>query len=229
MADGPSLRFTVPGMSDYILRQGDPPRTVTARPSDAARAEARTALRTVIGDGRSRWRSSILVVEDESLIADAVAARLRSEGYDVGSRRDGPRGVALCDQLEPDLVMLDLMLPGLDGLEVCRRIQQDRHVPVLMLTARDDETDLVVGLAVGADDYLTKPFSMRELVARVQAAAAPRRCLDRPAHRPVLIHGSAPSRSTWRPAASAGATRRSTSRRPSSICSCACSIDRAVC
>jgi DNA-binding response OmpR family regulator len=70
---------------------------------------------------------------------------------------------------EPDLVILDLMLPGLDGLEVCRRIQKDRHLPVLMLTARDDETDLVIGLAVGADDYLTKPFSMRELVARVQA------------------------------------------------------------
>src|SRR6478735_862588 len=111
----------------------------------------------------------ILVVEDEPLIADAVAARLRSEGYDVSIAADGPTGVAMCDSLEPDLVVLDLMLPGLDGLEVCRRIQQARHVPVLMLTARDDETDLVVGLAIGADDYLTKPFSMRELVARVQA------------------------------------------------------------
>ncbi len=111
----------------------------------------------------------ILVVEDESLIADAVAARLGNEGYDVSIADDGPSGVSRCAELAPDLVVLDLMLPGLDGLEVCRRIQRDRHVPVLMLTARDDETDLVVGLAVGADDYLTKPFSMRELVARVQA------------------------------------------------------------
>ena len=111
----------------------------------------------------------ILVVEDEALIADAVAARLRSEGYEAQQAADGPTGVDHARRWEPDLVILDLMLPGLDGLEVCRQIQKDRHVPVLMLTARDDETDLVIGLAVGADDYLTKPFSMRELVARVQA------------------------------------------------------------
>ena len=111
----------------------------------------------------------ILVVEDEALIADAIAARLRSEGMEVTVAGDGPTGVAHAGRFEPDLVILDLMLPGMDGLEVCRQIQKDRHVPVLMLTARDDETDLVVGLAVGADDYMTKPFSMRELVARVQA------------------------------------------------------------
>ena len=111
----------------------------------------------------------ILVVEDEALIADAIAARLRSEGHEVRVASDGPSGVAYAERFEPDLVILDLMLPGLDGLEVCRQIQRERHVPVLMLTARDDETDLVIGLAVGADDYLTKPFSMRELVARVQA------------------------------------------------------------
>ena len=111
----------------------------------------------------------ILVVEDEALIADAIAARLRNEGFEVQLAADGPSGVSYAERFEPDLVILDLMLPGLDGLEVCRRIQRDRHVPVLMLTARDDETDLVVGLAVGADDYLTKPFSMRELVARTQA------------------------------------------------------------
>ncbi|MEO6628505.1 MAG: response regulator transcription factor [Aquihabitans sp.] len=111
----------------------------------------------------------ILVVEDEALIADAVAARLRSEGHEVRLAADGPSGVEQARRWEPDLVILDLMLPGLDGLEVCRLIQRDRHVPVMMLTARDDETDLVIGLAVGADDYLTKPFSMRELVARVQA------------------------------------------------------------
>ena len=111
----------------------------------------------------------VLVVEDEAPIADAIAARLRSEGHEVQLAADGPAGVAHAQRWQPDLVILDLMLPGLDGLEVCRQIQRHRHVPVLMLTARDDETDLVIGLAVGADDYLTKPFSMRELVARVQA------------------------------------------------------------
>ena len=82
---------------------------------------------------------------------------------------DGPAGVELCERTRPDLVVLDLMLPGLDGLEVCRRIQRQRSIPVLMLTARDSETDLVIGLGVGADDYMTKPFSARELVARVGA------------------------------------------------------------
>jgi DNA-binding response OmpR family regulator len=112
---------------------------------------------------------TIVVVEDEPPIADAVATRLRSEGFEVSIAADGPAGVALCDRLCPDLVVLDLMLPGLDGLDVCRAIQRDRQIPVLMLTARDSETDLVVGLEVGADDYLTKPFSSRELVARVHA------------------------------------------------------------
>jgi DNA-binding response OmpR family regulator len=112
---------------------------------------------------------TIVVVEDEPPIADAVATRLRSEGFEVTIAADGPTGVALCDRVRPDLVVLDLMLPGLDGLDVCRAIQRDRPVPVLMLTARDSETDLVVGLEVGADDYLTKPFSSRELVARVHA------------------------------------------------------------
>lgn len=112
---------------------------------------------------------TILVIEDEATIAQAVAARLRSEGYGVETAGDGLSGIAACERLRPDLVVLDLMLPGLDGLEVCKRIQHDRPVPVLMLTARDSETDLVVGLAVGADDYLTKPFSARELTARVHA------------------------------------------------------------
>jgi DNA-binding response OmpR family regulator len=112
---------------------------------------------------------TIVVIEDEASIASAVAARLRSEGFAVEIATDGPDGVEVCERVGPDLVVLDLMLPGLDGLEVCRRIQHERPVPVLMLTARDSETDMVVGLAVGADDYLTKPFSPRELVARVHA------------------------------------------------------------
>jgi DNA-binding response OmpR family regulator len=111
----------------------------------------------------------IAVVEDEATIAAAVAARLRSEGFDVEIARDGVAAVDLCRAYRPDLVVLDLMLPGVDGLEVCRRIQRDRQIPVLMLTARDSEADLEVGLGVGADDYMTKPFSPRELVARVRA------------------------------------------------------------
>ena len=109
-----------------------------------------------------------MVVEDEDDIASAVVARLQSEGHQVQSVGDGLAAVELIARVRPDLVILDLMLPGLDGLEVCRRIQQDHAIPVLMLTAKDEETDLLVGLAVGADDYMTKPFSMRELTARVQ-------------------------------------------------------------
>ena len=112
---------------------------------------------------------TVVVIEDEASIASAVAARLRSEGFKVEIAGDGPAGVALCRDLRPDLVILDLMLPGLDGLEVCRQVQKERPVPVLMLTARDSETDMLVGLAVGADDYMSKPFSPRELVARVHA------------------------------------------------------------
>jgi DNA-binding response OmpR family regulator len=109
----------------------------------------------------------VLVVEDERTIAESVAARLRAEGFTVEVAADGPSGVAAARANPPDLIVLDVMLPGFDGLEVCRRVQAERPVPVLMLTARDDETDLLVGLAVGADDYLTKPFSIRELAARV--------------------------------------------------------------
>ncbi|MEH1130491.1 response regulator transcription factor [Micromonospora sp. CPCC 206061] len=111
----------------------------------------------------------VLVVEDERTIADSVAARLRAEGFGVRIAGDGPSAVDAAREMRPDLVVLDIMLPGFDGLEVCRRIQAERPVPVLMLTARDDENDLLVGLAVGADDYLTKPFSLRELAARVHA------------------------------------------------------------
>src|SRR5690606_34927452 len=111
----------------------------------------------------------ILVVDDELTIAESVAARLRAEGFTVELAHDGPAAVAAARIFEPDLVVLDIMLPGFDGLEVCRRIQAERPVPVLMLTARDDETDVLVGLAVGADDYLTKPFSLRVLTARVHA------------------------------------------------------------
>jgi len=111
----------------------------------------------------------VLVVEDEPAIARAVDTRLRSEGWDTTVVHDGIAAIGAAERLRPDVVVLDVMLPGLDGHEVCRRIQAQRPVPVLMLTARDDETDMLVGLGVGADDYMTKPFSMRELVARVKA------------------------------------------------------------
>jgi DNA-binding response OmpR family regulator len=112
---------------------------------------------------------SILVVEDEEAIAEAVRARLASEGYRVRVAHDGPQALMAVDSEPPDLVVLDLMLPGMDGLEVCQEIQKRDWVPVLMLTARTEEADKVAGFAVGADDYLTKPFSMRELTARVRA------------------------------------------------------------
>jgi len=111
----------------------------------------------------------ILVVEDEAAIADAVAARLRAERFTVEIAADGPAAVERFNARRPDLIVLDLMLPGFDGLEVCRRVQAVYPVPVLMLTARNDESDLLAGLGIGADDYLTKPFSLRELVARIRA------------------------------------------------------------
>ena len=137
----------------------------------------------------------VLVVEDEPTIADAVAARLRAEGFDVEQAYDGPAAVAALRRGAPDLVVLDVMLPGFDGLEVCRRIQAERPVPVLMLTARDDETDLLVGLAVGADDYLTKPFWMRELVARVRALL---RRVDRAAELAAAARRPGSRSATWR-------------------------------
>jgi DNA-binding response OmpR family regulator len=112
---------------------------------------------------------SILVVEDEGAIAEAVRVRLASEGYAVRVAGDGPEALRMAADERPDLVVLDLMLPGMDGFEVCRELQRESWVPVLMLTARADEADKVAGLSVGADDYMTKPFSLRELAARVRA------------------------------------------------------------
>ncbi|ROR42157.1 DNA-binding response OmpR family regulator [Kitasatospora cineracea] len=120
-----------------------------------------------ISSGPVGTQRRVLVVEDEPTIAESIAARLGAEGFKVAVAHDGPGAVDGFHTWQPDLVVLDIMLPGFDGLEVCRRIQAQRPVPVLMLTARDDETDLLVGLGVGADDYMTKPFSMRELAARV--------------------------------------------------------------
>ena len=109
------------------------------------------------------------MVDDEHNIVDLVRGYLEREGYDVSAAFDGPSALELASGLKPDLVVLDLMLPGLDGIEVCRRLRQFSDAYVLMLTARAEEVDKIVGLSIGADDYLTKPFSPRELVARVKA------------------------------------------------------------
>ena len=110
-----------------------------------------------------------MVVDDEPTICASISARLRAEGYAVDTEDNGLDAVRHCRENPPDLMVLDVMLPGLDGLEVCRQVQANAPIPVLMLTARGTETDMLVGLGVGADDYLPKPFSMRVLVARVAA------------------------------------------------------------
>jgi len=129
--------------------------------------------------------ATIVIVEDEAAIADALAARLRAEGFAVEVASDGLRGVELCARIAPDLVVLDVMLPGIDGHEACRRIQRVRAVPVLMLTALDSESDLLVGLGIGADDYMTKPFSQREFVARVRALLRRAQRMAEPSAAPI--------------------------------------------
>ncbi|MBC7372650.1 MAG: response regulator transcription factor [Frankiales bacterium] len=111
----------------------------------------------------------VLVVEDEESISDPLSYLLRQEGFEVAVAATGPEGLAEFDRGGADIVLLDLMLPGLSGTEVCRTLRTKSSVPVIMLTARDSEVDKVVGLELGADDYVTKPFSSRELVARVRA------------------------------------------------------------
>jgi len=112
---------------------------------------------------------TILIVEDERNLCDLIRDNLQEQGYQVLQAFDGPSALTMAKDAVPDLVILDIMLPGIDGLEVCRRLRQGSIVPILMLTARAEEIDRVLGLELGADDYLTKPFSMRELKARVRA------------------------------------------------------------
>ena len=111
----------------------------------------------------------ILIVEDEPALQETLAYNLKKEGYRVEVAGDGLSAIDAARRLQPEMIILDIMLPGLDGFEVCRMLRREINTPILMLTARDDEIDRVVGLEVGADDYLTKPFSMRELIARVKA------------------------------------------------------------
>ncbi len=111
----------------------------------------------------------ILIVEDELVLRETLTYNLIKQGYEIIAAADGSQAVEMARQTPPDLILLDIMLPKLDGFEVCRLLRQELRAPIIMLTARGDEVDKIVGLEVGADDYLTKPFSMRELLARIKA------------------------------------------------------------
>jgi len=113
--------------------------------------------------------STILVVEDDTSLRETLTYNLSRQDYSVQAVGDGLAALEIARKIHPDLILLDLMLPGLDGIEVCRILRQEMNIPILILTARDDEIDRVIGLEIGADDYITKPFSMRELMARVKA------------------------------------------------------------
>lgn len=113
--------------------------------------------------------TKILVVDDERIVTEVVERYLAREGYDVRRAGDGSEALRIGQEWSPDLIVLDLMLPGVDGLEVCRRLRANTQVPIIMLTARGEEIDRIVGLEMGADDYMVKPFSPRELVARIKA------------------------------------------------------------
>ncbi len=118
---------------------------------------------------RSSGLANILLVEDEAVLRETISYNLTRAGHEVQAVGDGEAGLGAVDKHHPDLVVLDVMLPTIDGFEVCQQIRRTSSIPILILTARDDEIDRIVGLEIGADDYLTKPFSMRELVARVKA------------------------------------------------------------
>lgn len=112
--------------------------------------------------------SKILLIEDEVKIARFITLELEHEGYEVKAAHDGRSGLQLCESWQPDLLILDLMLPELSGIEVCRRLRQNSDIPIIMLTAKDDVSDKVMGLDMGADDYMTKPFAIEELLARIR-------------------------------------------------------------
>ncbi len=138
--------------------------------------------------------ASILVVEDELAINDLIRAELEAEGHVVRQAHDGPTALRLVEEQTPQLVILDWMLPGLDGLSVCRQLRQNYLMPIIMLTARSEEVDRVLGLEVGADDYLVKPFGVRELLARTRAALRrveleAKRGVGAPSDEKAIVHG----------------------------------------
>ncbi|HIR78385.1 MAG TPA: response regulator transcription factor [Candidatus Egerieenecus merdigallinarum] len=130
----------------------------------------------------------ILIVEDEKKIARFLELELQHEGYEVQTAGDGRTGLSLALSWEPDLMILDLMLPGLSGIEVCRRLRHDSDLPIIMLTAKDDVSDKVMGLDMGADDYMTKPFAIEELLARIRVGLKKHRA-GRSTALPVLTAG----------------------------------------
>jgi DNA-binding response OmpR family regulator len=139
--------------------------------------------------------ASILVVEDEAALNDLLRSELETEGHRVRQAHDGPTALRMVDQEPPQLVILDWMLPGLDGLSVCRQLRQQHLMPIIMFTARSEEVDRILGLEVGADDYLVKPFGMRELMARARAALRrvemeARRGREGAGGQTVIVHGA---------------------------------------
>jgi DNA-binding response OmpR family regulator len=134
-------------------------------------------------------QQTVLVVEDESSIASFVSLYLKNAGYAVKTAATGGDALAQASAGPPDLIVLDLMLPDIDGIEVCKRIRQRSDVPILMLTARDEDVDKIIGLEVGADDYLTKPFNPRELVARVKSVLRRSTPERRRPETEVIVHG----------------------------------------
>ncbi len=134
--------------------------------------------------------AKILIVEDEAMVADVVSRYLRRDGFEVKTATDGQMALDLAREWSPDLVLLDLMLPKIDGLEVCRRLRVDSTVPIIVVTAKGDEADRIVGLELGADDYVSKPFSPRELVARVRAVLRRTRQVVAPPSEGVVRLGS---------------------------------------
>ena len=158
---------------DYPYKYACEGRTGTASIGAGIRLVKYERPKTEVGMIRNTSRyttpSTILVVEDEPTLATAIAQRITAEGWTARVASDGASAVQAASQIKPDLVIMDIMLPIMDGLEATKRIVAERPVPVLILTARDDEADKVIGLGAGADDYMTKPFSMRELIARCKA------------------------------------------------------------
>ena len=145
-------------------------------------------------------KEKILIVDDEQSILNVIEAYLRPEGYELHVARDGAAALKAARSFQPDLIVLDLMLPGMDGIEVLQTLRRESNVYVILLTAKSEETDKVVGLSVGADDYLTKPFSPRELLARIKSALRRLHQLESPRRR-VLVFGKlridSGSRQVW--------------------------------
>src|SRR5581483_3489671 len=159
------------GVRDQRGRSGvDVHHPVTARSLGSVSVHIEEAAHSAgAGRGKGDRMTRVLVVEDEESFSDALSYMLRREGYEVDVAASGPDALTSFERTGADLVLLDLMLPGLSGTEVCRELRSRSHVPIIMVTARDTEVDKVVGLELGADDYVTKPFSSRELVARIRA------------------------------------------------------------